>query len=48
MVLAFEVPYYVNGIGGFQNEDQFLITENGHESFNSLPLALQAVSAVVQ
>jgi len=44
MVLAFEVPYYVNGIGGFQNEDQFLITEDGHESLNTLPLELTTVS----
>lgn len=44
MVLAFEVPYYVNGVGGFQNEDQILITEDGHESFNTLPLALTSVS----
>lgn len=40
MVLAFEVPYYINGIGGFQNEDDVLITENGYESFNSLPIDL--------
>jgi Xaa-Pro dipeptidase len=40
MVLAFEVPYYVNGVGGFQNEDDILITESGHTSFNSLPLDL--------
>ncbi len=44
MVLAFEVPYYVNGIGGFQNEDQLLITEDGHESLNTLPLELATVS----
>jgi len=43
MVLAFEVPYYVNGVGGFQNEDQILITADGHESFNSLPLELISV-----
>jgi Xaa-Pro aminopeptidase len=43
MVLAFEVPYYVNGVGGFQNEDQFLITEDGHESFNTLPLEFTSV-----
>lgn len=43
MVLAFEVPYYVNGVGGFQNEDQILITADGHESFNSLPLELTSV-----
>ncbi|RIK38407.1 MAG: hypothetical protein DCC55_21150 [Chloroflexi bacterium] len=43
MVLAFEVPYYINGIGGFQNEDDILITESGHESFNTLPLELVQV-----
>ncbi|MBX3001417.1 MAG: aminopeptidase P family protein [Caldilineaceae bacterium] len=43
MVVAFEVPYYVNGVGGFQNEDDLLITESGHESFNTLPLALGEV-----
>jgi Xaa-Pro aminopeptidase len=40
MVLAFEVPYYANGVGGFQNEDNVLITANGHESFNALPMEL--------
>lgn len=43
MVLAFEAPYYINGIGGFQNEDDILITEAGHESFNTLPLELVQV-----
>lgn len=43
MVLAFEVPYYINGIGGFQNEDDILITETGYESFNRLPLALTEI-----
>ncbi len=40
MVLAFEVPYYVNGVGGFQNEDDLLMTENGYTSFNALPMDL--------
>ena len=40
MVLAFEMPYYANGVGGFQNEDNFLITADGHESFNSLPMEM--------
>ncbi|MGH2531673.1 MAG: M24 family metallopeptidase [Thermomicrobiales bacterium] len=40
MVIAFEVPYYANGVGGFQNEDDVLITANGHESFNALPMEL--------
>jgi Xaa-Pro aminopeptidase len=44
MVLAFEVPYYINGIGGFQNENDILITEDGYKSFNTLPLELVSVS----
>ena len=43
MVVAFEVPYYINGIGGFQNEDNILITENGHVSFNSTPMDLKVI-----
>lgn len=43
MVIAFEVPYYINGIGGFQNEDNLLITEDGAESFNALPMELVTV-----
>jgi Xaa-Pro aminopeptidase len=43
MIVAFEVPYYANGIGGFQNENNYLITEDGHESFNHLPMALVEV-----
>jgi Xaa-Pro aminopeptidase len=39
MVIAFEVPYYANGVGGFQNEDDVVITADGHESFNALPMA---------
>jgi Xaa-Pro dipeptidase len=31
MVLAFETPYYIKGLGGFIIEDQILITENGIE-----------------
>ena len=31
MVLAFETPYYIKGLGGFIIEDQILITENGTE-----------------
>lgn len=43
MVVAFEVPYYINGIGGFQNEDNILITEDGNESFNTLPMELTVI-----
>mgnify|MGYP005839354337 CR=1 FL=1 len=46
MVLAFEVPYYVNGVGGFQNEDDLLITADGHESFNRLLLDLTDVGEI--
>lgn len=45
MVLAFEVPYYINGIGGFQNEDNILVTETGHETLNALPHGLVTVGA---
>ncbi len=31
MVLAFETPYYIKGLGGFIIEDQLLITETGLE-----------------
>lgn len=31
MVLAFEAPYYIEGLGGFIIEDQLLITETGTE-----------------
>jgi Xaa-Pro dipeptidase len=31
MVLAFETPYYVAGLGGFIVEDQVLITDRGAE-----------------
>ena len=43
MVVAFEMPYYITGVGAFQNEDNFLITESGHESFNQLPMELTIV-----
>ena len=31
MVLAFETPYYIRGLGGFIIEDQVLVTDNGIE-----------------
>ena len=31
MVLAFETPYYITGLGGFIIEDQVLVTETGTE-----------------
>jgi Xaa-Pro aminopeptidase len=32
MVIAFETPYYIDGLGNFIVEDQMLITRNGHEN----------------
>ncbi len=37
MVLAFECPFYVTGLGGFIIEDQVLITDAGAEPMNRLP-----------
>lgn len=36
MVLCLETPYYDKSLGGFNIEDMVLITENGHENFNTL------------
>ena len=44
MVLAFETPYYIKGLGGFIIEDQILITENGIEVMATLPRDLIVVS----
>jgi Xaa-Pro aminopeptidase len=43
MVLAFETPYYVKGIGGFIVEDQIRVTETGAVSMNTLPYELQEI-----
>lgn len=40
MVMAFECPWYITGVGGLIIENQVLITETGHEMMNSLPLDL--------
>lgn len=37
MVIALETPLYVKGLGGFQVEECFVITETGHEKLTSLP-----------
>ena len=37
MVLAYETPYYIKGLGGFIIEDQILITENGVEVMAASP-----------
>ncbi|MHB0877814.1 MAG: M24 family metallopeptidase [Anaerolineae bacterium] len=43
MVLAFEVPYYVRGLGGFQCEDNVVITGNGVDDLSTLPHQLFVV-----
>ncbi len=40
MVLAFECPWYINGLGGMIIENQVLITKEGHEMMNTLDTAL--------
>ena len=37
MVLAFECPWYVTGLGGFIAENQLLVTDDGIEVMNRLP-----------
>lgn len=37
MVIALETPLYVKGLGGFQVEECFVITHDGHEKLTSLP-----------
>lgn len=43
MVMAFECPWYINGLGGMIIENQLLITDDGHEMMNSLPLGLTQI-----
>ena len=45
MVMAFECPWYIDGLGGMIIENQVLITEGGHETMNALPLDLVRVPA---
>lgn len=40
MVLAFEAPYYINGLGGFIIEDQILITGTGIDVMAAMPRTL--------
>lgn len=40
MVLAFECPWYITGLGGFIIEDQIEITEAGPVSMNRLQRGL--------
>ena len=43
MVMAFECPWYIDGLGGMIIENQVLITESGHEMMNTLPIDLVQV-----
>ena len=43
MVLAFETPWYVDGVGGLIIENQLLITPEGHEIMNRLPYGLDVI-----
>jgi Xaa-Pro aminopeptidase len=43
MVMAFERPYYVRGLGGFQFEDNYVVTDTGIEIFNTLPTRLHVI-----
>jgi Xaa-Pro aminopeptidase len=40
MVLSLELPYYVYGVGAFQMERMVLVTEAGHDVWDSLPFRL--------
>ena len=40
MVMAFEVPIYIDGIGGFNLEDQFVVEPNGIRLVSTLPREL--------
>ncbi|KQS87598.1 MULTISPECIES: M24 family metallopeptidase [unclassified Rhizobium] len=40
MVLAFETPWYVDGVGGMIIENQLQVTPDGHEVMNRLPSGL--------
>ncbi len=43
MVLALEIPYYIEGKAGFNIEDVCLITENGREILSTTPRELHIV-----
>ena len=45
MVLAFETPWYLDGLGGFIIEDQVLVTAAGPEVMAPLPRELRRVGA---
>lgn len=43
IVLAYETPFYVDGLGGLIIENQLLVTDAGHETMNQLPTGLVSV-----
>ncbi|UVK42630.1 Xaa-Pro peptidase family protein [Mesorhizobium sp. AR07] len=43
MVLAFEIPLYIDGLASFNLEDQFLITRDGPVAMNRLPRRLERI-----
>jgi Xaa-Pro dipeptidase len=43
MAFAFERPFYVRGLGGFQYEDNFVVTESGIERLTELPVEMLEV-----
>lgn len=44
MVLAFEIPLYVEGLASFNLEDQFLITQGGPVSMNRMPREIGVIA----
>lgn len=43
MVIAFETPYYINGLGNFIVEDQMVITPGGHETMYTFERGLTRI-----
>jgi len=43
MVMAFECPWYIDGLGAMIIENQFLVCDTGCEMMNSLPIQLQSI-----
>ncbi|MBB6409704.1 M24 family metallopeptidase [Mesorhizobium sangaii] len=43
MVLAFEIPLYIDGLASFNLEDQFLVTPDGPVAMNRLPRRLETI-----
>ena len=43
MVMAFEVPLYVVGLGGFNLEDQLIVEPGGHRVMTRLPRGLTSI-----